>query len=99
VPFEDRALFVDAFGGGIATQPEIRRLDLEFVDGALHFGRPFGRSLGLLLGARECGRAQQHSEHSYGRSHIFSLQSGTLFVESYWEFAGRKTTCAGMRAA
>jgi hypothetical protein len=40
MPFEDWALFVDAFSGGIAAQPQIRGLDLELIDSALEFGRP-----------------------------------------------------------
>ena len=81
MPFEDGVLLAGVFGGAIATQPQIRGLDLELFDGTLDFGRPFGRSLGLFLGASVCGRERPHSEHSYRRSHTFSLQFGALFVE------------------
>jgi hypothetical protein len=64
MPFEDWALFVDAFSGGIAAQPQIRGLDLELIDSALEFGRPLGRRLWFFLRACECGREQPHAERS-----------------------------------
>ena len=33
---------MDAFAAAVATQTQIRGLDLELIDGALEFGRPLG---------------------------------------------------------
>src|SRR5262249_57449839 len=83
MPFKDRVLLANGFSGAVTTQPKVRGLDLELVDGALDFSGTFG--LFLRFGAR--GREPPHTKRSHRQPHTFSLQFGTLLVESHREYA------------